>query len=56
MRWLIVALLISIVGLLLAAAGMARHILRRGKLKHQTSKGDAAALDAPAAPDVESES
>ena len=56
MRWLIVALLISIVGLLLAAAGMARHILRRGKLKHETSKRDAAVVNAPDPPDVESES
>lgn len=56
MRWLIVALLISIVGLLLAAAGTARHILSRGKLKHQTSKGDAAVLESPETSDVESES
>jgi len=56
-RWLIIALLVSVVGLLLAAAGMARHILRqRTKLKHQTAKGDAAVVSAPEASDLESES
>lgn len=34
MRWLIIALLVSLGGLLLAAAGMARHILlQRAKLR-----------------------
>lgn len=55
-RWLIIALLVSIVGLLLAAAGMARHIRRqRIQLKHQASKGDAAVVDAPETSDMESE-
>jgi hypothetical protein len=57
MRWLIIALLISIVGLLLAAAGMARHILRqRERLKRQTPEGDAAVVDAPETSDIEPES
>jgi hypothetical protein len=56
MRWLFIALLISIIGLLLAVTGTARHILRRGKLEHQTSKGDAAVANAPETSDVESES
>jgi hypothetical protein len=55
-RWLIIALLVSIVGLLLAAAGVARHILRqRIQLKHRASKGDAAVVDAPEKADMESE-
>jgi hypothetical protein len=53
MRWLIIALLISIVGLLLAAAGMARHILRqRRNLKRQMPEGDAAVVDAPETSDI----
>jgi hypothetical protein len=56
-RWFIIALAVSIVGLLLAAAGMARHILRqREKLKPQASKGDAAVVDTPETSDIESES
>jgi hypothetical protein len=55
-RWLIIALLVSIVGLLVAAAGMARHILRqRLKLKHQASQGDAAVVLAPETSDMDSE-
>lgn len=55
-RWLIIALLVSIVGLLLAATGVARHILRqRVQLKHLASKGDAAVVDAPEKADMESE-
>jgi hypothetical protein len=37
MRWLMIALLASVGALLLAAAGMARHIwLRRGHLEQQS--------------------
>jgi len=57
MRWLIIALLVSVAGLLVAAAGMARHILRqRARLKHRSSEGDAAAVGTVEASDLESES
>jgi hypothetical protein len=52
MRWLMIALLVSMGGLLLAAAGMARHILRqRGKLPHKPTLGN----DIPEETDVESD-
>ncbi|HMG84354.1 MAG TPA: hypothetical protein VK574_01345 [Terracidiphilus sp.] len=55
MRWLIIALLVSVAGLLAAAAGMARHIRRqRARLKRPSSQGDAAAGTAEAS-DLESE-
>jgi hypothetical protein len=39
MRWLMIALLVSLGGLLIAAAGMARHIwLQRAKLKGRSSE------------------
>jgi len=57
MRWLIIALLVSVAGLLVAAAGMARHILRqRARLKHRSSEGDAAVVGTVEASDLESES
>jgi hypothetical protein len=37
MRWLIIALLASVAGLLVAAAGMARHILRQRKSQKPAS-------------------
>lgn len=40
MRWLMIALLVSLGALLLAAAGVARHIwLRRAKLRGKPSTG-----------------
>ena len=44
MRWLMIALLASLAALLLAAAGMARHIwLRRSRLeRHGQSSGESA--------------
>jgi hypothetical protein len=57
MRWLIIALLVSVVGLLMAAAGMVFHILRqRTRLKRRLAKGDASAIGTPEASDLESES
>ena len=57
MRWLIIALLVSVAGLLLAAAGMARHILRqRASLKRRPPEGDAAVVGTAEASDLESES
>jgi len=41
MRWLMIALLVSVAGLLFAAAGMARHIwLQRGRLRDQGAAGN----------------
>jgi hypothetical protein len=57
MRWLIIALLVSVAGLLAAAAGVARHIRRqRASLKRPPSKGDPAAVGTAEASDLESES
>ncbi|MGA8086658.1 MAG: hypothetical protein WCA10_05080 [Terracidiphilus sp.] len=57
MRWLIIALLFSVAGLLAAAAGTARHIRRqRARLKHTSSEGDAAVVGTAEASDLESES
>jgi hypothetical protein len=57
MRWLIIALLVSVAGLLAAAAGMARHILRqRAGLRRPSSEGDAAVVGTAEASDLESES
>lgn len=57
MRWLIIALLVSVVGLLMAAVGVALHVLRqRAKLKHQLPEGDTTVVGGPEASDPESES
>jgi hypothetical protein len=57
MRWLIIALLVSVAGLLMAAGGMARHILRQPtKLKSKLPEGDVAGVGAAEASDLESES
>ena len=41
MRWLMIALLVSVVALLLAAAGVARHIwLQRSELRKGTRGGN----------------
>jgi hypothetical protein len=45
MRWLILALLVSVGGLLLAAVGVARHVLlQRRRLKRESVERDAAVL------------
>jgi hypothetical protein len=50
MRWLMIALLVSLGVLLIAAAGMARHIwLQRAKLRSRTSE----ALDTAEESDLE---
>jgi hypothetical protein len=55
MRWLLIALLVSIGGLLLAAAGVARHVwLHRKKLKEALPQSDAVVLNAPEESDLES--
>jgi hypothetical protein len=57
MRWLIIGLLVSMGGLLLAAAGVARHVLlQRRRLKHKPPDSDASALGTPEESDLESES
>jgi hypothetical protein len=57
MRWLIVALLVSVAGLLIAAAGMVRHIRRqRRNLHHPSSRADAGVAGKAEASDLESES
>ena len=54
MRWLIIALLVSLGALLLAAAGMARHILvHRAKSSAAVPSHDSASL--PDETDLESE-
>lgn len=56
MRWLIIALLVSLGGLLLAAAGVARHVwLHRKRLKDGHLQEDRRALSAPEESDLESE-
>lgn len=46
MRWLMIGFLVSLGALLLAAAGMARHIgLHRGRLRQKTFQGDHAVID-----------
>jgi len=57
MRWLLIALLVSIGGLLLAAAGVVRHIrLHRARLRQASSERDAAVVGLRKRSDVESES
>ena len=57
MRWLIIALLISVVGLLAGGRrGGTPHSATTRKLKHQSSKGDAAVWESPETSDLESES
>lgn len=48
MRWLLIALLVSLGGLLLAAAGVARHVwLHRKQLKQKQLQNDAVVVGAP---------
>ena len=58
MHWLIVVLLVSLGALLLAAAGMARHILvqRRRKPAHNLPQGETTIAESHEEPDLESES
>lgn len=56
MRWLIIALLISVGGLLLAAAGMVRHILAHRKRVKQEAAHRNSLLGTPEDSDLESES
>ena len=56
MRWLIIALLVSLGGLLAAAAGMARHVvLHRSAAKHDHLDADATVVGTPDASSLESE-
>jgi hypothetical protein len=56
MRWLIIALLVSLGGLLLAAAGMARHILlQRAKLRRKSPLGAGKTIAPAEETDLESE-
>jgi hypothetical protein len=56
MRWLLIALLVSVGGLLLAAAGVVRHIrLQRKRPKEGSAGGDAAVLSTREESDLESE-
>lgn len=56
MRWLLIALVVSLGGLLLAAAGVARHVwLHRKKMKVLQPPSDAAVVGVPEDSDLESE-
>lgn len=57
MRWLLIALLVSLGVLLLAAAGMVRHVLlHRREMRQSTPKSDTAVVSIPEESDLESES
>jgi hypothetical protein len=57
MRWLLIALLVSMGGLLLAAAGVVRHVwLHRNRPKEGATQGDAVVLRTREETDLESES
>lgn len=56
MRWLLMVLFISLVGLLIAALGMARHIwLQRARSRSKLSAGKAIAPRSSEETDVETE-
>ena len=56
MRWLFIALVVSLGGLLLAAAGVARHVwLHRKKLKANQRQSDTTVIGIPEEADSESE-
>ena len=56
MRWLFIALVVSLGGLLLAAAGVARHVwLHRKKLKANQRQSDMTVIGIPEEADSESE-
>jgi hypothetical protein len=55
MRWLLIALLVSMGGLLLAAAGVARHVLlHRRKLKQIEPDGDSVVVETAEESDLKS--
>jgi hypothetical protein len=55
MRWLLIALLVSSGGLLLAAAGVARHVwLHRKKPRQNNAQSEAVVVGAPEESDLES--
>jgi hypothetical protein len=57
MRWLLIALLVSLGALLLAAAGVLRHVLvHRRRLKESHEQGDAVVVSLPEESDLKSES
>ncbi|HTM15321.1 MAG TPA: hypothetical protein VL135_00380 [Terracidiphilus sp.] len=57
MHWLIIALVVSLGGLLLAAAGVARHVwLDRKRLKQNHVQNDAVVVSTSEEADLESES
>lgn len=56
MRWLLIALVVSLGGLLLAAAGVARHVRRhRKELEADQARGDSVIVTVPEKSDLESE-
>jgi len=56
MRWLLIALLVSVGGLLLAAAGVVRHVwLHRKKSKESPTQVDAMVLGTRDESDLESD-
>jgi hypothetical protein len=51
MRWLLIALFVSLVGLLMAAAGVARHIwLHRARTRSNPSVRAGETIDSPRSP------
>ena len=57
MRWLLICLFVSVGALILATAGVVRHIwLQRAKLSGDRSLGLGASLDGADEPDIELES
>ena len=55
MRWLMIGLLVSLFALLVAAAGVARHIYQRAKLRRKPVANIDLALDPPEEADQELE-
>lgn len=56
MRWLLIALLVSLGGLLLAAAGVVRHVwVQRKRLRATRAQRDAIVVSVPEESDLESE-
>jgi uncharacterized membrane protein len=47
MRWLMIALFVSVAALLIASAGVARHVWRRHKQTEPTEAADAAEENIP---------
>jgi hypothetical protein len=54
MRWMMIALLVSLAALLMAAAGMARHIwLHRARIRSKPPAAAGQVLDSSSVPDEE---